>query len=450
VTHDVFICHSSKDRTIADAIVSMLEQHRIRCWIAPRDVLPGMEYAGAIVEAISSSKLTVLVFSSNSNQSPHVRREIERTVSRGIAVLPFRVEDVVPSPSLEYFISDAHWLDAMTPPLEQHLDHLVGTVRRLLERDATGAASASAAAAAPGSPPATAPPPPPPLAVGSYPAGPRHRPAWQWATLGAGGVAAVVLTGLIVLPRPSGPVAIATTPPPTTIATPTSLPTPAGTPTAPPPTSVPSVNPTDNPADDFVDQFDGTILTGWSWVNEDPARWNLTRQYGWLTIYAPKRPPLTNVLLYEPEAERFTTTTRLRFRPTSEYQFAGLVLTGEDPNADRLEFGWAYCEGQGCLGEGLYFDRIVAGEVPAGGSRATALEGSPTELYLALDASDGIDYPGEYRVVNATYSYDGVEWFSGGFFPFDDAYTRVGLIVLDADDEIGALFEYVYVARFLE
>ncbi|MGZ5408756.1 MAG: toll/interleukin-1 receptor domain-containing protein, partial [Aeromicrobium sp.] len=70
MTHDVFICHSSKDRTIANAICSKLEQNRIRCWIAPRDVLPGSEYAQSIIEAINGSKLTVLVFSDNSNQSP--------------------------------------------------------------------------------------------------------------------------------------------------------------------------------------------------------------------------------------------------------------------------------------------------------------------------------------------------------------------------------------------
>ena len=132
MAHDVFICHSSKDRTIANAICATLEQQRIRCWIAPRDVLPGSDYATSIVEAVAATRLTVLVFSENSNQSPHVRREIERTVSRGIPILPFRVEDVVPSPSLEYFISDAHWLDALTPPLEQHLQQLVGVVQALL------------------------------------------------------------------------------------------------------------------------------------------------------------------------------------------------------------------------------------------------------------------------------------------------------------------------------
>ena len=193
MSHDVFICHSSKDRTIANAICSKLEQNRIRCWIAPRDVIPGREYAQSIIEAISGSKLTVLVFSDNSNQSPHVHREIERTVSHGIPILPFRVEDVIPSPALEYFISDAHWLDAITPPMEQHLHHLAGTVRLLLDRAAGGTPGDPAPEPAP-SPPAKLPQPP----TGG-PSGASKLPTWwRWAALGAVALVVVVAAGILV------------------------------------------------------------------------------------------------------------------------------------------------------------------------------------------------------------------------------------------------------------
>jgi hypothetical protein len=200
VTHDVFICHSSKDRTIANAICSHLEQNRIRCWIAPRDVLPGSEYAQSIIEAISGSKLTVLVFSDNSNHSPHVHREIERTVSHGIPILPFRVDDVIPSPALEYFISDAHWLDAITPPMEEHLQHLVGTVRLLLDRSVGAATSdvAPAPVVSPPQPPLPQPPLPQPEMHGASAPAKRSK-WWLWATLGAVAVVGVVIAGVLVL-----------------------------------------------------------------------------------------------------------------------------------------------------------------------------------------------------------------------------------------------------------
>jgi hypothetical protein len=78
----------------------------------------------------------ILVFSSKSNASPHIPKEIERAVSAGVAVIPFRIEDVAPGKSLDYFIGNVHWLDALTPPLEQHLERLAHNVQTLLSRDA--------------------------------------------------------------------------------------------------------------------------------------------------------------------------------------------------------------------------------------------------------------------------------------------------------------------------
>ncbi len=132
MAHDVFISYASGDKSIADAACAILESRSIRCWIAPRDVLPGTLYAKSIVDAITSSRTVVLVFSAGANASSHVLREVERAVNAGIPVVPFRIEDVTPSRSMEYFISTSHWLDALTPPVEHHLHRLADVVVRLL------------------------------------------------------------------------------------------------------------------------------------------------------------------------------------------------------------------------------------------------------------------------------------------------------------------------------
>jgi hypothetical protein len=134
MAHDVFLSYSSKDKPIVDSVCGTLEGKRIRCWVAPRDVLPGLPYAEAIVEAIESSRLMVLIFSASANNSPQVMREVERAVSKGIPIIPLRIEQVPPSKSLEYFISAPQWLDALTPPLEKHLQSLAETVQLLLVR----------------------------------------------------------------------------------------------------------------------------------------------------------------------------------------------------------------------------------------------------------------------------------------------------------------------------
>jgi hypothetical protein len=134
MAHDVFISHSVKDKVTADAVCAVLESEGVRCWIAPRDVMPGMEWGECIIEAIEQTRVMVLVFTADANSSPQIRREVERAVNHGVAILPVRIEDVMPGRALEYFIGNVHWLDALTPPLETHLKNLAGTVKMLLAR----------------------------------------------------------------------------------------------------------------------------------------------------------------------------------------------------------------------------------------------------------------------------------------------------------------------------
>lgn len=61
--HDVFISYATGDKVVADAACATLEARRLRCWIAPRDVLPGTNYGEAIVNALRDSKVVVLLFS---------------------------------------------------------------------------------------------------------------------------------------------------------------------------------------------------------------------------------------------------------------------------------------------------------------------------------------------------------------------------------------------------
>src|SRR5450631_4023487 len=136
MAHDVFISYASGDKQVADAVCATLESHGIRCWIAPRDVLPGMHYGEAIIDAIHECRIMVLVFSSKANLSGHIPKEIERAVSQGSTIMPLRIEDVLPAKSLDYFIGGVHWLDALTPPLEAHLKRLAANVQTLIARGA--------------------------------------------------------------------------------------------------------------------------------------------------------------------------------------------------------------------------------------------------------------------------------------------------------------------------
>jgi len=136
---DAFISYSSKDKAAADATCAVLEASGVRCWIAPRDIRTGAEYGGAIIEAIDHCRVMVLVFSSSANASQQIHREIERAVSKGVPILPVRIEEVTPTKSMEYFLGAIHWLDALSPPLEQHLHKLADTMKAMLKVDAAPA-----------------------------------------------------------------------------------------------------------------------------------------------------------------------------------------------------------------------------------------------------------------------------------------------------------------------
>ncbi|MGC9336440.1 MAG: TIR domain-containing protein [Anaerolineae bacterium] len=140
MTYDVFVSYSHKDKPIADAVVAGIEQKGVRCWIAPRDLTPGTSWGDAIMVAIEASRILVVILSKNSNQSRQVVREVERAVAHGVIIIPFRIEEIDPTGAMAYFLSSEHWLDAITPPLEKHIEKLGSTIQFFLRSERVEAA----------------------------------------------------------------------------------------------------------------------------------------------------------------------------------------------------------------------------------------------------------------------------------------------------------------------
>jgi Tol biopolymer transport system component len=135
MTHDVFISYSHRNKKTADAVCLALEKLGVGCWISHRDIKTGQIWAEAIIEAINHSRIMVVVFSSFSNNSQQVWREIERAVNREIPIITLRVENVELSDTMAYYLSLAHWLDAISPPFRKHLQQLTIRVKSLLETE---------------------------------------------------------------------------------------------------------------------------------------------------------------------------------------------------------------------------------------------------------------------------------------------------------------------------
>lgn len=129
MAHDVFVSYSKEDKPVADAVVAGLEHSGIRCWVAPRDITPGSSWGDAIISAIEGSRFMVIILSGNSNRSKQVVREVERAVANNVIIIPFRIENIDPTGAMAYFLSTEHWLDAITPPLERHIEKLQTTLQ---------------------------------------------------------------------------------------------------------------------------------------------------------------------------------------------------------------------------------------------------------------------------------------------------------------------------------
>jgi hypothetical protein len=121
---DIFVSYSQADRAAAAELVAHVEAQGMPCWVAPRDVTPAADWAAEIIDAIAAARVMVLLFSASANASAQVRREVERAVHREVTIVPFRLADVVPSRSLEYFLSTQQWLDAFPPPMAPHYARL--------------------------------------------------------------------------------------------------------------------------------------------------------------------------------------------------------------------------------------------------------------------------------------------------------------------------------------
>ena len=131
MSKDIFVSYTTPDRRIADDVVSFFENQGIDCFIAPRDVDPGMAYAANLMRAIDNARAIILIASGAINDSAHVLNEIDlafQCLPENIKFKPLKLDNTLLTPSFQYYLSRQHWLDATDPPLERHLNAFVNDI----------------------------------------------------------------------------------------------------------------------------------------------------------------------------------------------------------------------------------------------------------------------------------------------------------------------------------
>ena len=225
----VFISHGSENRDEANALCAFIEGRGVRCWIAPRDVRPGIDYSEELQAAIETCAAFVVLVTDVANKSPYVRAETEMAFSCHKPIFPVRQADIKPAPGLALFLKIRHWTDAYGKHRDAAMERLALELQTV-----TGAAPSPSPPSPAPSPVESVPPPappavavaPPPLAVAAAPgpaagvsAGTGRQPArWQVPLFAL--ITAVVLgvvlfialrpgsgsDGNLVAQQPAGPV----------------------------------------------------------------------------------------------------------------------------------------------------------------------------------------------------------------------------------------------------
>src|ERR1700689_1535708 len=124
----VFISYASADTALAQKVCSALEAAGFRCWIAPRDVVPGTLYADGIVGGIDESKILVLILSKDAVGSAHVGKELERATSRRHPIIALRLDSAPLTRAFEYFLNESQWIEIGAGNADAAVEKLVAAV----------------------------------------------------------------------------------------------------------------------------------------------------------------------------------------------------------------------------------------------------------------------------------------------------------------------------------
>lgn len=113
--YDIFLSYSHVDRQLADAFIAGARERGLTVWY-DQDLSGGQQWRDEIVDALSESSIFMILFSSASNRSVHLIREIAIADRFDKPVIPIRIEKVEPTRAYLYELATRHWLDVYDNP----------------------------------------------------------------------------------------------------------------------------------------------------------------------------------------------------------------------------------------------------------------------------------------------------------------------------------------------
>lgn len=132
IPSSVFISYCSEDKDTANQICGFLEKNGVYCWLAPRNIDPGANYATQIVKAIKNCDIFILIASDKVNSSNHVSNEVSIAFDNKKVIIPFKIEELVFSDEYLYFLGRKHWVEAYRN-MDGGMENLLITIKNILQ-----------------------------------------------------------------------------------------------------------------------------------------------------------------------------------------------------------------------------------------------------------------------------------------------------------------------------
>jgi len=139
----VFISYSSRDGVaLAHEVVNALEENEVACWIAPRNIPSGYDWASEIGEAIKSCRALILVVTPEINVSHEIMAELIMAANNNKWIIPYMPADATLSAAMELRLQSKQWIKAPVEFRQHRLASLAESIKQRISQASTQSVSA--------------------------------------------------------------------------------------------------------------------------------------------------------------------------------------------------------------------------------------------------------------------------------------------------------------------
>ncbi len=132
---EVFISYCTKDSDLVQYFCNRVEGGGVSCWIAPRDIPEGKDWAENIVKGLTECTIVAFIVSEASVASTEVAKEISLANGFKKEILQVRLENATLPYSMLYHLSNKQWVDAQAEEKSLRFNSAISAIRKLLNKN---------------------------------------------------------------------------------------------------------------------------------------------------------------------------------------------------------------------------------------------------------------------------------------------------------------------------